>query len=497
MKRIKYFPLFAACLLAGCTTSIPDKFTAVEEKPAISPDYTNLTIPPNIAPMHFAYLETDAKDAVTVYSCDSETMIVRGLKPRLNIKKWHHLLTQAKGKSIKVTSYIKKDKWYRHKEYTLAVAEEPVDPYISYRLIAPSYVTYEDLTINQRCLENFDEKVIYCNMLIGTEQNGQCINCHSCRNNNPDSLQFHARQYKGGTVMAFDGDVRKINLKTDSTLSAGVYPAWHPTHHYIAYSVNNTGQSFHTLNNEKIEVQDIASDLILYDIDKNEVTTVENDSLEWECFPCWTPDGRYLYYVSAHFEVQDHSMREREIIDRYQEFKYNLYRKPFDPETKHFGPKELVYDAASVNKSLTLPRVSPDGRFLMAAIGDYGVFHIWHKSADLMLFNLEDGSYRLMREANSTDTESFHNFSTNGRWVIFSSRRDDGSFTRLYLTYFDKRGRARKPFVIPQKDPDYYLNFYRSYNIPEFMTGPVTVSPHEFAKRLSSDATNAVYHEAY
>ena len=228
-----------------------------------------------------------------------------------------------------------------------------------------------------------------------------------------------------------------------------------------------------------------------------EVLSTHFKALEWECFPCWSPDGKYLYFVSAHFEVQDYSIREREIIDRYQEFKYNLYRKPFDPETKHFGPKELVYDASSVGKSITLPRVSPDGRYLLATIGDYGVFHIWHRSADLMLFDMESGTSRLLRETNSNDTESFHNWSTNGRWIIFSSRRDDGSFTRLYLTYFDKRGRARKPFVIPQKDPDFYLNFYRSYNIPEFMTGPVTITPHEIAKCLNGDVTGAVYHEAY
>lgn len=497
MKHFRYIPVVFACLLFGCTAQIPNEFTAVEEKPSICPDYTDLIIPPNIAPLPFAYQIPDAKSAVTIYKYGEESIIVKGLKAKPDIKKWHKMLESVKGKNINVISYVKTDKWYRYKEYFLHVAEEPVDPYISYRLIAPSYVTYEDLTINQRCLENFDESVIFCNMLVGTENSGQCINCHSCRNNNPDSLQFHARQYKGGTVMSFNGDIRKINLKTDSTLSAGVYPAWHPTHHYIAYSVNNTGQSFHTLDNEKIEVQDIASDLILYDIDLNEVTTVENDTLEWECFPCWSPDGKYLYFVSAHFEVQDYSIREREIIDRYQEFKYNLYRKPFDPETKHFGPKELVYDASSVGKSITLPRVSPDGRYLLATIGDYGVFHIWHRSADLMLFDLESGTSRLLRESNSNDTESFHNWSTNGRWIIFSSRRDDGSFTRLYLTYFDKRGRARKPFVIPQKDPDFYLNFYRSYNIPEFMTGPVTITPHEIAKCLNGDVTGAVYHEAY
>ena len=63
---------------------------------------------------------------------------------------------------------------------------------------------------------------------------------------------------------------QKSDLKTDSTISAGVYPAWHPTLPLIAYSTNHTGQSFHTRSKAKIEVQDSESDIILYDIEKND-----------------------------------------------------------------------------------------------------------------------------------------------------------------------------------------------------------------------------------
>lgn len=499
MKHLSFIFVFAAVsLFSACTAQVPTEFQKRDKVCSIYPDYVGTTIPYNIAPLNFKYTAEEAVDAVTVFSCGEQSYTLSGIKVQWNSKKWRQLMDVAKGSTITVTSYIKSaGGWVSYRPFSISVVNDPVDPYITYRLIAPSYATYEDLTINQRCLENYDESVIFSNMLVSADEDGQCINCHSCRNNNPDSLQFHARQRKGGTIMAFNGDLRKINLKTDSTLSAGVYPAWHPTHNFIAYSVNNTGQTFHTRDNQKIEVQDLASDLILYDIDLNEVTIVENDTLEWECYPCWSPDGRYLYYVSAHFEIDYTQNRERNIIDRYKEFKYNLYRKPFDPATKHFGPKELVLDAASMGKSVTLPRVSPDGRYLLMAIGDFGVFHIWHRSADLLLMDLKDNSIRALHEANSPDTESFHNWSTNGRWIIISSRREDGSFTRLFLAYFDRNGRARKPFVIPQKDPDFYNNFYRSYNIPEFMTGPVTISPQQFAKRVHGSATQAVYHDPY
>lgn len=499
MKRYCFLLIITAALI-GCTASVPTDFEKSVTKAKITPDYTDVTIPPNIAPLTWRYTLPDLKKAVTTFTCGEETLTLSGTDVRPSMKKWRNFIGKCIGKDITVTAYVKlegKEKWKSLKPFTISVAEEKVDPYITYRLIAPSYVTYEDLIISQRCLENYDESVIFSNMLISTDENGQCINCHSVKNYNPDSLQFHARQHKGGTIMAFNGDIRKINLKTDSTLSAGVYPAWHPTHNYIAYSVNNTGQSFHTRNNEKIEVQDLYSDLILYDIDLNEVTTVENDTTEWECYPCWAPDGKTLYYVSANFIVRDNSRRDREIIDRYQEFKYNLYKKSFDPATKHFGPRELVFDAASSGQSVTLPRVSPDGRYLMLSIGDYGVFHIWHRSGDLLLMDLQSGNMRKLNEINSPDTESFHNWSSNGRWVLFSSRRYDGNFTRLYLAYFDKKGRGRKPFVIPQKVPDYYEQFYKSYNVPEFMKGPVTISPQQFARRINGPTSSAVYHEKY
>lgn len=498
MKRFNLLLCIAA--FASCTPSVPTNFDKSNDATTIAPDYTSVTIPVNIAPLTFAYTMPKVSKAVTTFTCGDKTLTVGGTDVCPDMKKWHAFIKQAAGKDVTVQPYIQcegEKNWKAPKPFTITVADEPVDPYITYRLIAPSYVTYEDLTINQRCLENYDESVIFSNLLISTEDQGQCINCHTVRNYNPDSLQFHARQHKGGTIMAFNGDIHKINLKTDSTLSAGVYPSWHPTHNYIAYSVNNTGQSFHTRDNEKIEVQDLYSDLILYDIDKNEVTNVENDTTEWECFPWWAPDGKTLYYVSANYYPRPDMIRDRDIIDRYKEFKYDLYKKSFDPETKHFGPRELVYAASQEGKSVTLPRVSPDGRYLLMTIGDYGVFHIWHRSSDLLLMDLQDGSMRKLHEVNSPDTESFHNWSSNGRWILFSSRRDDGSYTRLYLAYFDRNGHGHKPFIIPQKTPDYYQNFYKSYNIPELMKGPVTIKPQEFAKRINGPTESVDFHEQY
>ena len=154
---------------------------------------------------------------------------------------------------------------------------------------------------------------------------------------------------------------------------------------------------------------------------------------------------------------------------------YNLYRVSFDPETGTIGKDvELVLAAADFNGSICFPRPSYDGKYLMFTLCDYGTFPIWHHEADLWLLDLVTGETRPMDEVNSPDTDSYHNWSANSRWFVFSSRRGDGLFTRLYIAHFDENGVAGKPFLLPQRDPrNYDEDLFRSYNVPEFTTGPV------------------------
>ena len=74
---------------------------------------------------------------------------------------------------------------------------------------------------------------------------------------------------------------------------------------------------------------------------------------------------------------------------------------------------------------------------------------------------------------NSNDVESYHSWSSNSRWVVFSSRRIDGLYTRPFIAYINSDGNAAKPFLLPQKDVDFYSLSMKSYNIPEFVTDKV------------------------
>ena len=474
----------ALAFLVSCT-GIPGSSTKLDTAPSIFPDYTDVIIPSNIAPLNFR-IEEKGQKYVTVLTGGSEKVVIGGEKVIIPSRKWEKL--KADGQ-IGVQVFVRNDgKWYDYRQFNVTTSDM-IDPYIAYRVIMPSVESYERLSINQRDITSFDEKVIYANQMVQHGDNGQCINCHHFRNYSTDNMQFHMRQYLGGTILVTDGELHKINLKTDSTISAGVYPAWHPTHDYIAYSTNKTHQSIHAIDHNRIEVADEESDLILYDIKNGAVSIIENDSLEFECFPAWSPDGRMLYYVSAHYESPFDSQRRDRVFMESREIKYDLYRKPFDPATRTWGKSELLYKASDDNMSVTLPRVSPDGQWLMCSIAPYGVFHIWHRESSLWMMNLKDGSIRCVEELNSPEVESYHSWSSNGKWVIFSTRREDGAFTRLYIAHLNGDGTFSKPFALPQRDPDFNRNFMYSFNIPEFMKEPVHITPKQFASFISSAPT--------
>ncbi len=487
--KAKYAILLAIALTA-CSGGAPGSFKNGSTKPRIFPDYTDVTVPINIAPLNFS-IQEEAHSYLTVLESGSRSLSIKGKQVRISESKWNSLKDNG---SIKATVYTRNgDQWTAMQPFSITFADS-IDPYISYRQIMPSVESYERLSLNQRNLESYKTSVIYANSMIQTNKDGQCINCHHYRNYSTDNMQFHARQYMGGTIMVIDGELRKVNLKTDSTISAGVYPAWHPTHDFIAYSTNLTYQSIHSVDSNRIEVVDLQSDLILYDIRNNSVSTIQDDPAQFECFPAWSPDGRMLYYVSAKYDApfNDLDSRMDRVFEDCRKIKYDLYCKPFDPDTRTWGPSRLLFDAAAIDKSVTLPRVSPDGRWLMFTMASYGVFHIWHRDADLYMMDLSNGSIRRLDEINSSELESYHSWSSNGKWVIFSTRREDGLYTRPYIAHLNANGQFSKPFALPQKDPDFNRNFMYSFNIPEFMKEPVHISPRKLASFIESNHASPV-----
>lgn len=484
-------------LAAGCgrrNAAVPSQFAEQHRHAAIYPDYADVVVPPNIAPMNFIVHEGAGEYVVRLSvqgGGGKQTLVVAASedgKVEFPEAEWHSLLSSARGGSISAEVFAKKDgSWLRFEPQTMAVAAEPIDQYLSYRLIEPGYEVYRQLGLYQRNLTNFSQATIYENNRKYDENNNHCVNCHNYQNYSTRNMLFHIRGKHGGTMFVSDGKARKMNMKSDSILSSAVYPTWHPHKKWVVFSSNVTGQAFHTLDKQKIEVMDLASDLVFFDVESGKISNVLKTTDDLETFPCWSPDGSALYYCSAHipgFAAIPDSMRTGYIEQHYRDLRYNIMKMSFDERTREFGKPQMVLDCAAIGKSATVPRVSPDGRYLLFTLGPYGQFHIWHRSADLYVAELATGKVSPLSEANSPDTESYHAWSSNGRWIVFTSRRDDGSFTRLYISYFDTSGHAHKAFLLPQRDPEQNILLLKSYNVPELTKDAVSVSPEEFKKLI-------------
>lgn len=485
MKRKSVFQAMVLMILIISCTGRPRDFLEISEYPVIFPDYQEVTVPSNIASLNFKVLDTCESVFAEITGGETTIRIAAKDKIIIPLRKWKRLLNRNKGGNLSVTVYVKQNgTWEKHRPFQIFISEDAADEYLVYRLIAPGYIAYADMGIYQRNISDFEERSVVSTQLLPNT----CMNCHSFRLNDPDDMLFHIRASNGGTMLIQDGAVKKLNTKTEEMISAGVYPFWHPSGKYVAFSVNRIYQMFHSVKEKRIEVFDTESDLVLLDVAGNNIITdsIISSKSSFETFPAFSPDGRSLFFTST---------RSRLLPAEYSDVRYDLCRIDFDPETATFGDHvDTVVSASAIGKSVSFPRISPDGKYLMFTLSDYGNFSIWHQSADLYLLDMQSGEYSILN-VNSEETESYHTWSSDSRWFVFSSRRMDGLYTRLYIASIDENGKASKPFLLPQRDPDFYWGMMKSYNVPEWVTGPVDFNAYQLEEIYKGNTMKQVGYE--
>ena len=465
-------------LFTACSQNIQIEKT-VNTLPNIVPDYTEVTIPCNIAPLHFSRPDScQATRLQAIFQSGNLEIRIKGKKGQIapSFKEWKKLLAASDTLSIRL-QVEENSLWKEYAPFHIYIKQEQIDSHLAYRLIEPGYEIWNEMGIYQRCLENFEEKAIITNKMTGYG----CMNCHSFHQYNPEKMLFHLRVDYGGTYLTYGEEIEKLNTRTPQTQYALVYPSWHPSGDFIAFSVNNTKQMFHTTDINRIEVMDFASNVVVYDVKRHEIVTSKQifSPNVFETFPTFSPDGKTLYYCAAD-SVPMH--------EAYDQVKYSLCSIPFDANNRTFGEVvDTLYNAKETNKSVSFPRVSPNGKFLMFTLSTYGNFSIWHKDADLYLLHLIDKKYTPLTTLNSNDVESYHSWSSNGRWVVFSSRRDDGLYTRPYIAFIDENGNPHKPFLLPQQEKEHYSMLMKSFNIPEFITGEVKTDAYELSRTAKEE----------
>jgi len=468
-------PWFACALAALCALALScarggshSLAWGVGRCPSISPEYSGLVIPPNIAPLSFAIQEAGVYFVTRVSGANGPPIEIRGRGPNVIIPTtpWRQLLTVNRGGEIRfeVTARSADGTWREYEPIVNTVANEDIDGYLAFRMIYPAFNLWRDVEIRQRDLSTYNEWPILRGANIG---NG-CVNCHTFHAGRTDLMLAGTRseQYGSAAILMEGGTATKLDSKFG-------YAAISPDGRTIAYSLNKVKQFFHSARTETRDVLDLDSDLALFDVPTRTVSTdpriAEKDRME--TYPAWAPDGRALYFSSAPIEWAADSGFPPEGWDRVR---YDLRRVAYDPDTGVVSEAETVVSSQDAGGSVLEPRVSPDGRFVLFCVCEYGCFPVYQRSSDLYMLELRTGEYHRL-DINSVESESWHSWSSNSRWIAFSSKRQDGLFTRTYISYVDDEGRAGKPFVVPQKDPAYYGSCLKTYSVPELAAEPVRV----------------------
>ncbi|MDD7447765.1 MAG: cytochrome C biosynthesis protein [Prevotellaceae bacterium] len=486
MKKNIFLLLLLSCLLGACRRySSPTQH--INKIPSIYPDYTETTFPPNIAPPNFAIqaqaegyqVEIGAKGVESIYICSDESTI------EIPPKEWTAFLSAAKGKRIFFRiSLLQAGEWVQYTDLWNQIATENIDGYLVYRLLYPGYELWNEMGIYERNLSNYEERIIVDNRDFGK----QCVNCHSFSKQSPENMMLHIRGKDGGTIIRRNGKIEKVNPRPEGYKNGATYPAWHPKGKWIAFSSNEIQQFFHAAGEKTIEVSDLAADLLFYETTTHQTFT---DSLVYgtdymETFPIWAPDGNTLYFCRAK------GYTEKTPLDS---IRYDLYRVNFDAENLRLSNLTCVYEASAQGKSISFPQVSPNGKYLMFTLSDYGNFSIWHPESDLYTLNLESGEIRALEEVNSDHVDSYHTWDSSGHWFVVSSKRMDGLWARPFIAYFDERtGKAQKPFLLPQKDPYFYDHFNYTFNRPELIHSPIRVEK-EILQAIRQPVIQATQHK--
>jgi len=188
--------------------------------------------------------------------------------------------------------------------------------------------------------------------------------------------------------------------------------------------------------------------------------------------PTWSPDGETVLFARNDAHELKHlkdptaavitPAEVSEFFEGGRKFRYDLYRVPFNGGKG--GEAKPIPGASANGRSNYFPKLSPDGRWLVFC--QAGTFMLLQPDSELYIMPAEGGVPRRMRCNLPNTMNSWHSWSPNGRWLVFSSKAN-GPFTQLWLAHVDAAGNDAPPVLLER-----FASADRAANIPEFVNIP-------------------------
>ncbi|MFH1156604.1 MAG: hypothetical protein V1793_22600 [Pseudomonadota bacterium] len=194
--------------------------------------------------------------------------------------------------------------------------------------------------------------------------------------------------------------------------------------------------------------------------------------------PVWSPDGGWIVFTRA--PADKDPMNKKKYLEPGLPFRYDLYRIPFN--NGNGGIPAPLEGASRNGKSNFFPRYSPDGKWIVFCQAEN--YMLLQEDSLLYMLPALGGKAVRMQCNHEGNMNSWHSFSPNSRWLVFSSKIN-GPYTQLWLTHIDPDG-TDSPAILLEK----FISGNRAANIPEFVNlkkGNLTsIRQHIFKARVNN-----------
>jgi len=312
-----------------------------------------------------------------------------------------------------------------------------------------------------------------------------CANCHSFSGNGPTlAMDVDYGNDKGSYVITHARDTTSLkpediiswgNFKKDEgDPTFGLLSQISPSGKYVLSTVKDLSV-FAAVDDNLAYSQlffPIKGIVGIYDVESETFRELQgaNDPKYVQSNPVWSPDNKTVLFARTdayiNEKVRKHGIALLDINDVKEfkhgnkEFKFNIYSVDFNDGLGGL-PKPLK-DASFNRKSNYFPKYSPDSKWIVFCQAEN--FMLLQPDSKLYIMKADGTNARLMN-CNTENMNSWHSWSPNGRWLVFSSKAES-LYTRLYLTHIDEDGNDSPPILLENLVFD-----KRACNIPEFFPG--------------------------
>jgi len=315
-----------------------------------------------------------------------------------------------------------------------------------------------------------------------------CANCHSFSADGSilgmdvdyanDKGSYAITRVKEEMLLTKDKVITWSDYKReDAELTFGLLSQVSPDGRYVVSTVKDRSVFVPTPGLEFSQLFfPIKGILVVYDRQTGEFHALSGaDDKEFvQSNPTWSPDGKHIVFARSEaypLEIAGDKVllgkdECREFLEEGRTFLFDLYRVPFN--NGEGGVAEPLEGASANGISNYFARYSPDGKWIVFCRARS--FMLLQPDSELYIMPAEGGRPRRMR-CNTPRMNSWHSWSPNGRWLVFSSKAN-GPYTQLFLTHVDEEGNDTPAVLLAN-----LTSSDRAANIPEFVNAaPGTIA---------------------